>query len=58
MNELDFTPLPLQDLNDVLAYLYVQKKNYDELTPEKLASDFMSARGKIRAYLVQNRERF
>lgn len=34
-----------------LALLYVQKKDYENPTPEQLAEDFTKAEDKIRAYI-------
>lgn len=42
---------------EALAYLYVQKKNYDNPTPKLLAEDYMHAYKEIHGFFSEHRNR-
>lgn len=50
MSEVKLSTFP-SDRAEAIAYLYVQKKEYDNLTPELLAEEYMHAYEKIKPLL-------
>lgn len=49
MPDIDLSTFPSSKV-EALAYLYVQKKEYSNPTPETLAEDYMNAYKRIRNF--------
>lgn len=56
MSDINFSTFPSNKV-EAIAYLYVQKKNYDNPTPEQLASDYMNAYKSVHNFFREHRER-
>ncbi len=56
MSDIDLSTFPSNKV-EAIAYLYVQKKQYDNPSPEQLAEDFMNAYKKVNAFFNEHRDR-
>lgn len=56
MSDINLSTFPDNKV-EAIAYLYVQKKQYDNPTPEQLAEDYMNAYKKIHTFFMEHRER-
>lgn len=55
MSNSDLFTFP-SNRTEALACLFVQKKQYDNPSPEELAKDYMDAYKRIRKFFSDNRE--
>lgn len=55
MPDIDLSTFPSSKV-EALAYLYVQKKEYSNPTPETLAEDYMNAYKRIRNFFAEHRD--
>ncbi len=56
MPEINLETFP-SSKTEALALLYVQKKTYTDLTPEKLADDYRYAYKEIKKYFSEHKSR-
>ena len=56
MSDIELSSFPSSKV-EAIAYLYVQKKEYDNPTPELLAEDYMNAYKAASAFFREHRGR-
>lgn len=54
MSEVDLSTFPSSKV-EAIAYLYVQKKEYDNPTPTQLAEDYMNAYKEVYNFFKEKR---
>lgn len=54
MADVDLSTFP-STKTEAIAYLYVQKKEYDNPTPEELAQDYMNAHKAVATFFREHR---
>ena len=56
MDEVKLSTFPSSKV-EAISYLYVQKKEYDNPTPDQLAEDYMNAYKSISNFFASHKER-